>query len=95
MRIRDWRIVLVFLIAVMLVESCFAGCPLLVHSDASDQREFQNVCQEISVVPQVTTSAGAPSFVPRRIGDIDVSTTTAKVYIATSTVSSGGWTVVN
>jgi hypothetical protein len=95
MRIRDWRMAILFLLAVMLAESCFAGCPLLVHDDPNNQREFQNVCQQLTATPLITTSAAAPTFTPRRVGDIDISTSTAKVYIATATISSASWAVVN
>ena len=95
MRIRDWRIVILFLLACGLVEWSWASCPLLVHADASDQREFMNVCQQMAASPAITISAGAPGFAPRKTGDIDISTTTAKVYIATAAATSLSWVIVN
>ena len=60
--------------------------------------EFQNVYKDIptlATTPTVTTGAGAPSKAPKRIGDIYISTTTSKVYIATSTVNGASFAVVN
>ena len=42
-----------------------AGCPLLVHKDPSDEREFQNVCQDIANVKTSTTTcscSGSSAF---------------------------------
>ncbi len=65
---------------------------------ASTQREFQavyDVKADRSTTPKIFISAGAPSFIPSKIGDIDVSTTTGKVYISTATATSGSWAVLN
>src|SRR5271165_2517621 len=48
MRIRDWRISFIILLLCMVVELSWGdqcASPLLVHSDADNQREFQNVYQ--------------------------------------------------
>lgn len=95
MRIRDWRLAYAVLFVFAFVELVFSACPLLPHSDINEEREFQGVCQSIDTKPSVFLSAGAPSFTPRRIGDIDISTTTSKVYIATATATSGSWAIVN
>ena len=95
MRIRRWQIPFAFLLLCGLVEVSWGACPLLSHADPDQQREFQNLCQQIASSPLVTAKAGAPTITPRRVGDIYISTTTAKVYIATATATSGSWAVVN
>ena len=60
--------------------------------------EMQNIYQNIpnkTTTPAIYIGAGAPSFTPGKIGDIFVSTTTSKVYLSTSTATSGSWAVVN
>jgi hypothetical protein len=60
--------------------------------------EMQNIYQNIpnkNTTPAIYIGAGAPSFTPGKIGDIFVSTTTSKVYLSTSTVTSGSWSVLN
>jgi len=98
-RIRDWRFVFLFLIFCGLVESCFSATttssPLLVHKDPKDQKEFQNLYQTLSRAPSIFLSAGAPGNAPQKIGDIDVSTTTGKVYISTAIASSASWALLN
>lgn len=69
--------------------------PLYKHEDPSDQREFQSIYDLISKGPQVFTSAGVPSFVPRKVGDITVDTSNSKVYIATATVTNKSWAILN
>ena len=69
--------------------------PLLPHKDAGDEREFQNVYQTISRSPTVYSGSGAPSTTPIKAGDIYINTSNSKVYIATGTVTSGSWTVLN
>lgn len=97
MRIRDWRVALLCLIAFGLIECCFADTqtPILAHEEPAIQREFQNAYQSINVKPSVSSGAGAPSKAPGKLGDIYISTTTAKVYIATATATSASWVVVN
>jgi hypothetical protein len=43
-----WPFILAFLWALSMAVLCRASCPLLVHSDPDDEREFQNVCQTIA-----------------------------------------------
>lgn len=70
--------------------------PVLSHNDnPANEREFQNVYQGFNTKPDIYTGAGAPTFAPKKIGDIYISTTTSKVYIATSAVTSTSWNVVN
>lgn len=69
--------------------------PLLSHKDPADQREFQNVYQNMAKGPSIYIGAGAPNFVPQKIGDEFISTSTAKVYFATSTATSSSWMIVN
>ena len=95
MRVRDWRVAFAFLLLCGLVETSWGACPLLAHADPDQQREFMNLCSQIASSPLVTAKAGAPAITPRRVGDIYISTTTAKVYIATATATSGSWVVVN
>jgi hypothetical protein len=65
--------------------------PLLPHKDQADEKEFQNVYQNMQKLPTINIGAGVPTYTPKKIGDIFVSTTTANVYIATGTVNSGSW----
>lgn len=69
--------------------------PLLPHKDQGDQREFQNVYQNMAKGPAIYIGAGAPNFAPQKIGDEFISTTTAKIYFATATVNSSSWMIVN
>lgn len=94
MRIKDWRIVFLILLAFGLVEMSWAGCPLLPHSDPDTQREFQNVCQQIATTPAVTSGTGAPTTAPKKVGDFYIATGTGKVYISSATVS-GSWILLN
>lgn len=60
--------------------------------------EMQNIYSNIPnkpTTPSIYQSSGAPAFSPVKIGDIDISTTTGKVYISTATGTSGSWVVVN
>jgi len=59
MRIRNRYIAFGFLILCVLAEASWGSCPLLVHPDADNQREFQNVCQEISNKSGVTDGSNA------------------------------------
>ncbi len=100
MRIKDWRIAFGFLLLCGLVECSWGASPsqgsvILPHEDAANEREFQNVYQNINTKPTIYTGAGPPSFAPQKIGDIYVSTTTAKVYISTANATSASWIVVN
>lgn len=61
-------------------------------------QEFVNVYHDMpnkAITPRIYISAGAPSFTPQRVGDIDISTTTGKVYISTASATSGSWAVMN
>lgn len=69
--------------------------PLLTHKDPNDSREFQNVYQNMAKGPSIFIGAGAPGFTPQKIGDIFVSTTTAKIYISTAIATSASWAIVN
>lgn len=98
MRIKDWRIAFLFLLLCALTECLWAAsiqAPIVPHTDPADEREFQNVYQAVNAKPSIYISAGAPTFAPARVGDIDIATTTSKVYIATAAVTSGSWAIVN
>lgn len=99
MRITDWRIALLVLLFFCAVEMCFAGSttssPLLIHKDPQDQKEFQNLYSTVSRAPSIFISSGTPGGVPQKVGDIDVSTGTSKVFVATATVTSNSWALVN
>lgn len=100
MKIRGvrWPFIIGFLMIIAFIERSFGNTnptPLLTHKDAADQREFQNVYQNINAKPSTTIGAGAPTFAPRNFGDIFISTTTSKIYIATGTANSGSWAVIN
>jgi len=69
--------------------------PVVTHPDPATQREFQNSYQAINSKPSIYSGAGAPTYAPSKVGDIYISTTTSKVYMSTSTVSAGSWTVLN
>lgn len=84
-----------FLGSLSLAVFVHAGCPLLPHADPADQREFQNVCQQLSAAPSVSTGTGAPTFRPKKIGDEYIDTTNHKVYFSTATATSGSWLIVN
>ena len=97
MKIR-WQFIYLFLILIGLLElKCFGitSTPLLPHNDPANEREFQNVYQKVSQAPAIFIGAGAPGFAPSKIGDIFVSTTTSKIYIATAAVNSASWDIVN
>lgn len=82
----------------ILVSPCLATGPKYGYQDPKLDDEFNNVYREIDTAqkaPAIFRGAGAPTFKPKKEGDIYISTTTAKVYIATSTVSSGSWAIVN
>jgi hypothetical protein len=87
--------ILVFLLAISAAALVYGGCPLLTHQDPSEQREFSNVCQQIQSTVSVTIGSGVPAIVPKKVGDEYVDTTNHKIYFATSTVTSGGWLIVN
>lgn len=87
--------IIAFLLALSLGALAYASCPLLTHSDANEEREFQNVCQQISGSPLVTVGAGVPGLIPKKTGDEYIDTTNRKVYFATATVTTGSWIVVN
>lgn len=90
-----WPFIYAFLLVVGFWTVCHASSsPVLTHEDPATQREFQNSYQAINTKPSIFISAGAPTFQPSKIGDLDISTTTSKVYISTS-VASGGWIVLN
>ena len=91
MRIKNPLIAFLFLLLCGAVISSWGACPLLVHSDPSNQREFQNVCQDILLGPQVTTGSGAPKSIPRKVGDTYIDTTNTHVYTATATATSASW----
>ena len=99
MRITDWRISLAFLILCGAVVCSFGvtnkTTPLYSHDDPKINREFQNAYQTMARSPAILVGAGAPNFAPQKQGDIYLSTSTAKIYIATGTATSGSWTVVN
>lgn len=69
--------------------------PLVPHKDPQIEREFQHTYSTMANAPSVYISAGAPSGTPAKLGDIDISTTTSKIYIATATLTSGSWIVIN
>lgn len=69
--------------------------PLLVHEDPQTQREFQNTYQSINSKPSISKGAGAPNSAPSKVGDIYISTSTSKIYIATGTVTSSSWMIIN
>jgi hypothetical protein len=71
------------------------GTPLLPVPDPATYRDLQNLSQTIAYAPSIFTGAGAPNFAPQKIGDIYVSTTTAKIYISTAIATSASWAVVN
>lgn len=68
--------------------------PLLTHPDPDNEREFQNVYQGINTKPSIATGASIPTYSPSKIGDLYISTSTSKVYIATATAR-GSWAVLN
>jgi len=68
--------------------------PLYTHTER-EQKEFEHLYKGVNVAPAIFLSAGAPSSTPLKIGDINVSTTTGKVYIATATATSASWAVLN
>ena len=94
-RIKDWRIVFMFLIFCGVVEICFSATntttPLYVHEDPKNQREFQNVYQTMARSPNIYISSGAPEFTPEKVGDMVISTTTVHTYVSTATKDSNSW----
>lgn len=48
-----------------------------------------------AVTPSVYIGSGAPSFVPPKVGDLFISTSTSKVYLSTSAVTTGSWAILN
>jgi len=59
MRIRNRYIVFAVLLLCGLAEWSWGSCPLLAHQDADEQREFQNVCQQISNKSGVSNGSNA------------------------------------
>lgn len=93
-----WPFLWFFLFSFCLLSFHLANAtqtPLLPHKDPSDEREFQNVYQTISKGPAIFSGTGAPSTAPNKAGDLYINTSTSKVYIATGTVTSGSWTLLN
>jgi len=86
------------LIVILVSKVGLAGVnptPLLPHKDPADQREFQNVYQNMAKGPSIIIGAGAPLSAPQKIGDIFVSTSTAKIYISTAIATSASWVIIN
>lgn len=80
-------------IIVFCVISLFASVnptPLLPHKDENDEREFQNVYQNMAKGPAVYMG-NTPNSIPQKIGDLFVSTTTGSVYLSSGTKNSGQW----
>jgi len=76
----------------------YAAGPVYSHKDETTQREFTelySISAEKKTSPKIYQTAGAPTFAPLKIGDMAVSTTTGKVYIATATATSGSWAIMN
>ena len=48
-----------------------------------------------SLVNFVRLGTSAPTYTPLKVGDIFINTVAVKVYVATGTVSSANWTIVN
>lgn len=68
------------------------------YDKASTMREFTEIYSRMAdraTTPRLLVGAGAPSFSPGKFGDLFVSTTTGKVYIATATLTSLSWAVMN
>lgn len=86
-------ILLLLLFFISPVYGKIAG-PLYTHEER-EQKEFEHLYAGVNLPPAVTVGHGAPTSRPNSIGDIFVSTTTSKVYIATGTLNSGSWTVIN
>lgn len=100
MRIRDWRIVLLFLLYCCFVERCFAvsGNTSVViphQADPAIEHEFQNVYSSINLKATISSGAGAPATTPSKVGDIYINTSAGKVYVSTGTVTSGSWAILN
>lgn len=68
--------------------------PLYTHAER-EQKEFEHLYKGVNAPPAIIIGAGAPTSAPERIGDIFISTTTAKIYFSTGTATSGSWVVVN
>jgi hypothetical protein len=69
--------------------------PLVTHKDVGEQREFQNMYQNMAKNPSIFIGAGAPSFAPQKAGDIFISTSTSKVYISKDNVDPTSWLLMN
>lgn len=73
---------LLFIIFLTMARSAYAGCPLLVHEDAAIEREFENVCQAVSVASSLSQSSGT-------VSNLTVSTLTVNSMAFISTLT---WT---
>lgn len=85
----------------MIPVSCWPGpsptyptSPILPHSDSSDEREFQQVYQNLNAKPSIYLGTSAPNYAPLKSGDMYVDTSAGHVYIATGTATSGSWAKV-
>ena len=93
----DWRYLYAFLIILSAATFCFSAGPVFKHEQPV-QDEFRQLYSQVpdkSTTPKLSIGSGAPTFLPGKVGDIFVSTTTGTIYISTSTASSGGWAAVN
>lgn len=90
--------ILKILFILFLSVPVFAEGPLFKHKDVYVNREFQNAYVDIRAVskaPVIYTGTTAPSIIPPKVGDIYINTTAGKVYIATATVTSASWAILN
>ena len=64
----------------------------LVRSHTHDGRETQSTSGK---TPIITSGSGAPTSIPKKLGDIYVRTDTSKIYMATGVSASADWTILN
>lgn len=60
-----------------------------------EMQNIYSIIPEKATTPSIYQSVGAPTFVPDKVGDIDINTTNGKVYISTSSATSGSWVLIN
>ncbi len=64
----------------------------LLDSHVHDGRETRNIIQNS---PIITSGVAAPTTTPKKVGDMFIDTVANKMYVATGTVSSSDWTILN
>ena len=74
----------------------YAAGPVYVHK-SPEHEEFTSLYKdkaEASMTPRIYIGAGSPTFASNKIGDLFVSTSTAKIYVSTS-AAVNGWVILN